>query len=102
MVTMYLGGDGVGGVEGEAGDRLVVAFLQRTAILGFIFEYIRPAIAQAFKEFRVIFEQVDRQTDQVIEVDCTTVGQGALVIGVDGQAHFGQRQRRRRRCQQVP
>ena len=48
---------------------------------------------QALDEFVVQLERQQRQADQVVEIDRAAVVQGALVIGVEGQAHLGQPER---------
>jgi len=64
--------------------------LQAAGVLRFVFENVRPLLAQAFQQARVEAQRCQRQANQVVEIDCAAVTQRALVFLVNGGAHLQQ------------
>ncbi len=58
-------------------------------------------MTQSLQKFFIVFEQVERQADKVVEVHCAAIGEGALIIRINRQPHLCQRKRRRRLVQQA-
>jgi len=51
-------------------------------VLGFVFQYVRPLVAQAEDQLLIGFERLESQADQIIKINRATVVEGTLVIGV--------------------
>ncbi len=61
--------------------------LDLAGVLRFIFQDVGPAMTETIQKLGGGFEQLKCKADEVIEVDGAAIGQGALVIGVDLEAH---------------
>ncbi len=70
-----------------ADEGLDEGFLQWYAVLGFVFEDVRPSLAQAVSEMGALFEQIGGVPDEVVEVAYTLLVENVLITAVNPCCH---------------